>query len=165
MANVENNTDTCYVNISDSNPYLLEIYIPLSISDTSLFEDMLTYVLPAGMSYRIIRQLTINVPEAEEELWFNLSDLQGESTSPNIIIKRNNQTIASQVLQARNSGEMEQSSQLSAGRIEDMSIVKYQGDTIIDEYVKDDKVQTQEETFTESIEQVYPADNNTNNGE
>lgn len=159
LANVENNTDVCYVSISESNPYLLNIYIPLSISDTSLFEDMLTYVLPAGMSYRLIRQLTVNAPETEEEVWFNLSDLRGEPTSAKIKINTNNQTIASQVLQAGDVKEIEQSTQLGVGRIEDMSVVKFESDEVTKTYVTEE----QQDTFNENTEQIF--DNDTTNGE
>lgn len=46
--------------IDKDNPQLLNIYIPQSVTDTSLVEDMLLYILPAGMSYRIIKETRVN---------------------------------------------------------------------------------------------------------
>ena len=95
LANVEANTDTYYWGISEDNPYLLNIYLPLSMTDTSLFEDMLTYVLPAGMSYRIIKELLLPVDTLEDI--FYLGNEQGS-----IKILRNTQVHADQLTTTEN---------------------------------------------------------------
>ena len=51
--NINESMDYSYVNGQ------LVLYIPVSLTDTSLLEDLLTYVLPAGISYTIVKELKV----------------------------------------------------------------------------------------------------------
>lgn len=46
----------------DSETSTLQIYVPLALKDTNLLNDLLDYILPAGMGYEIIKQLALAVP-------------------------------------------------------------------------------------------------------
>ena len=78
LVNVENENDEAHAEVDMNNSYLLNIYMPLSISDTSLFEDMLKYVLPAGMSYRLVRENPIK-KEINDVIYLE-SDLVGPAS-------------------------------------------------------------------------------------
>ena len=53
---------------SEQKGYLLEITIPSELIDTALFIDLLPYILPAGMSYRVVRK-----SEKQDELSTDLN--------------------------------------------------------------------------------------------
>ena len=59
ISNVEETEFNCYSEINSLNPYVLDVYIPLEVKDIKLIEDVLDYILPAGMSYTLIRQQVI----------------------------------------------------------------------------------------------------------
>ena len=56
LANVENVKEACIVKTSDEDPYCLDIFVPSSVQNTELFEDILDYILPAGMTYHLYKQ-------------------------------------------------------------------------------------------------------------
>lgn len=62
LLNAEGITDEMTIGKNDSDPFALDIYVPQDLSDTNLLEDVFDYVLPAGMSYNIIRELKLRIP-------------------------------------------------------------------------------------------------------
>ncbi len=60
LLNSEGVTEAFGYNIDELNPYLLQIYIPPSLSDINLLKDLLVYVLPAGMTAEVVRASTQN---------------------------------------------------------------------------------------------------------
>jgi len=55
LLNSEGVTEAFGYNIDETNPYLIQIYIPPSLSDINLLKDLLVYVLPAGMMAEVVR--------------------------------------------------------------------------------------------------------------
>lgn len=117
LSNVENTKERCYREITDDDPYTLKIYLPLSISDTALFEDMLYYVLPAGMSYRIIKELVIENEPVRDELIVS-------NERATLKVKANYNLVASQVTQQATNEYIEKSTDHGLGRIEDMHVIR-----------------------------------------
>ncbi len=62
LLNAEGITDTMTIERKDNDPFTLDIYVPQDLSDTNLLEDVFDYVLPAGMSYNIIKELKLLIP-------------------------------------------------------------------------------------------------------
>jgi hypothetical protein len=62
LLNADGITDELTIEKNDSDPFALDIYVPQDLSDTNLLEDVFDYVLPAGMSYNIIRELKLKIP-------------------------------------------------------------------------------------------------------
>lgn len=60
LTNIENSAQHAEIIIDNDCPYILKVFIPEDISDTTLFEDVLNYILPAGMSCTIIQQIALN---------------------------------------------------------------------------------------------------------
>ena len=60
LNNIAGLTTKAYTAISDEDPYKIYIYTPSILDDTILLEDMINYILPAGMTYAIRRQSLIN---------------------------------------------------------------------------------------------------------
>ena len=60
LNNIAGLTTKAYIAISDEDPYKIYIYTPSILDDTILLEDMINYILPAGMTYAIRRQSLIN---------------------------------------------------------------------------------------------------------
>lgn len=58
LLNSEGVTEAFGYNIYEDNPFLIQIYIPPSLSDINLLKDLLTYVLPAGMTAEVVRAST-----------------------------------------------------------------------------------------------------------
>ena len=146
LGNVENTKDSYDYAIDKNNPYLLNIYLPLSISDTSLFEDMLYYVLPAGMSYRIIKELIIEETDTKTTMFIS-------SDRSNLKIERNYNIISSQITQPNMNPHMENSTDVGIGRLEDMHIIQHQPDT---EQLR------AEESDERDADKIYPSENNGN---
>lgn len=117
LESAENTTASCKYAV-DTDKCLLTIYLPLGISDTALLEDMLYYVLPAGMSYRIIKQPLIQ-NEPLKDVMFISSD---RST---LTLKANYNMTASQVTQFERNESIDKSTATGIGRIEDMHIIQY----------------------------------------
>ena len=63
--------------IEESNPYLINIFIPTALVDTTLLEDILDYIMPVGMSYSIIK--SINIKSANEDIYVTKSGLNASS--------------------------------------------------------------------------------------
>lgn len=57
LLNAEGIVDEMFIERNLDDKYVLNIYVPQTLSDTNLLEDIFDYVLPAGMSYTIIREL------------------------------------------------------------------------------------------------------------
>jgi len=55
LLNAEGIKEKFVVYQDEVNPYKLTAYIPQELSDINLFKDILTYILPAGMTVDIIR--------------------------------------------------------------------------------------------------------------
>lgn len=70
MLNSEGIADEAFISRSDSDPYAIDIYLPQTLSDASLLKDALDYVLPAGVSCRIIKELHL-AKSAETRLTTN----------------------------------------------------------------------------------------------
>ena len=117
LANVEGSTEAYYWTIDPNKPYLLNVFIPLSISDTSLFEDMLTYVLPAGMSYRIVKEILIETDELEDIMYF-------ANDKGLVRVEHGSTTIPSGIPQIGDyPNGIQNSSDAGSGRFEDTSVV------------------------------------------
>lgn len=138
LANVENTQESYQYTVDDDNPYVLNIYLPLSISDTSLFEDMLYYVLPAGMSYRIIKQLIIENKPSEDTVFI-------ASDRSTISLKTNYNLLSSQITQQEVNEYLEKSTSTGLGRIEDMHVIQYPRDEAIQVSVKKDQEESPED--------------------
>ena len=54
LANAQNIKETIEVSY-DASKYLLQVWVPESLKELALFEDTLDYILPAGLSYVIVR--------------------------------------------------------------------------------------------------------------
>lgn len=61
LLNAEGIADEMAIETNDNDQFALNIYVPQDLSDTNLLEDVFDYVLPAGMSYNIIRELKLRV--------------------------------------------------------------------------------------------------------
>ena len=48
------------VQISEDDPYFIKIFISSELADTVLLEDLLDYIIPAGMSYTVIQSIILN---------------------------------------------------------------------------------------------------------
>jgi hypothetical protein len=55
-----------YFEIDPKDNHSITIYCPKGLSDITLLNDMLDYILPAGMSYNIIRQTKIVSDDAKD---------------------------------------------------------------------------------------------------
>lgn len=58
LLNSEGITEAFGYTIDESNPYLIQLFVPPALSDTNLLKDLLVYVIPAGMESQIIRAST-----------------------------------------------------------------------------------------------------------
>lgn len=63
ISNVQNIAEPIMVNVNDG---VLEVFVSEKISDLALFEDVLDYILPAGISCRIINASLITSTKTEE---------------------------------------------------------------------------------------------------
>ncbi len=125
LVNVENENDEAYAEVDMYDPYLLNIYMPLSIPDTSLFEDMLKYILPAGMSYRLVREVRVK-KEVEDYVYLE-SDLYGPDSKVAIQAIKGNEKFMSQLYDRPEEPAPDTMSDFTAvdpGRLEDMTILK-----------------------------------------
>ena len=125
LVNVENQKQDAYAEPDIENPYLLNIYMPLDISDTSLFEDVLFYILPAGVSYRLVKE--IRIPKEIQDVVYLESDLIGKSSRVAVHASQATELHMSQVREADNveSDEILQvSAEPEVGRLEDMTVVR-----------------------------------------
>ena len=123
LLNVEDEEDEADVRRDLDNPWLLNIYIPQTISDTSLFEDMLLYILPACMSYRIIKEERIN-KEATDVVYFE-SQLVGANSKIAVSAQTGKVLAISQLYNIEGQtvpAYLDTSTDVERGRIEDMSI-------------------------------------------
>lgn len=146
ILNVENTQDQKQQEIVvEEEDHLVIVYIPTDIPDLSLFEDVLTYILPAGVSYRIIREIVISAEDVETNL--------AVGNERNILrILSGSQFRASQVTStiqdthSDNHSQMIRSTDSGIGRIEDMTVV-------IPETYESDKLEQENK-------EEYPADEN-----
>ncbi len=122
IANVENTTEPYFYTIDAENPYLLKIYLPINISDTSLLEDILYYILPAGMTYRIIKELVI-----QNKTMLTKMGVSNERAT--LKVTGNYNMLASQVPQDGMNPYIVDSSGHGLGRIEDMHIIQVKDNT------------------------------------
>lgn len=53
---VQNIKESCVLSLDADDKYILNIYVPAKFSDLNLLNDILNYILPAGMEYNLIRQ-------------------------------------------------------------------------------------------------------------
>lgn len=60
LNHIERCDEECVVTRDAENPTLLNIYIPPKITDITLFEDILDYILPASLSYHIRKDQKIS---------------------------------------------------------------------------------------------------------
>lgn len=73
LANVENIHEVCEVTQDIHNSYNINIFIPSKVKNITLFEDVLNYILPAGMQYKIIRQNFVRNDDSKLETNFNFN--------------------------------------------------------------------------------------------
>lgn len=65
LISAEGITETIYIDeVSERNKLVL--YIPLELSDTNLLRDLLNYILPAGMSFELVKMLKRTVTNTTE---------------------------------------------------------------------------------------------------
>ena len=83
LLNAEGIVDEMFIERNLDDKYVLNIYVPQTLSDTNLLEDIFDYVLPAGMSYTIIRELHL-----EKEATTLLT------TSDKVTVYNNSNTVA-----------------------------------------------------------------------
>ena len=57
LCNIENSSTKAEIVTDTKDIYNLKVFIPQDISDTTLFQDILNYILPAGMSCTIIQEM------------------------------------------------------------------------------------------------------------
>jgi len=57
LLTAEGITEEVFVEQNPESPFILDIYLPQELKDTTLFKDLLSYLLPAGMSCNIIKEL------------------------------------------------------------------------------------------------------------
>lgn len=70
LLNAEGITDQMYIEKTEDDKYAIDVYVPQKLSDTNLLEDAFDYLLPAGMSYNVIRELHLE-KAAETTLFTN----------------------------------------------------------------------------------------------
>ena len=129
LVNVENEKEKAVAEVDFTDPYLLNIYFPTSISDTSLFEDVLTYILPAGMTYRIVNQEREKYDLPGDEVYLESDD------KAFITIKKATHTYMAQMHEGQKSADstLEESSIPERGRIEDVLIPRVEKDTDVED--------------------------------
>ena len=131
LANVENYSGTLNAVISEENPYLLQLFVPAEITDLSLFEDTLKYVIPAGMSYIIIRQELITTIDPITDSYHNVDTV---SVFEN---KRHHSYEYSQVMKIDSETDLPKESDIALGRLDDTIVSPYDADNI-GNYVKNE---------------------------
>lgn len=144
LLNVENETSEAFVEVDLENPYLLNVFLPANIKDISLFEDVLFYILPAGMSYRIVNEAHIQ-KYADDTIYFE-SEFIGKSQEIAVKADVANALNMSQLHDSQvdpTISSLTDSTKVERGRMEDMTIVAF-GEN-----------ETQEE-MNSDIEQIYP---------
>lgn len=57
LVGAEGIKETIYVDIKESNPTNITLFVPQELSDLNLLKDLLTYILPAGTTCQIIKTL------------------------------------------------------------------------------------------------------------
>ena len=126
LLNVEDESEEAHVEVDLHNPYLLNIFLPTSVTDTSLFEDMLLYLLPAGMSYRIVKEVRIK-NQATDKVYFE-SELIGKQSVVAVKAQAGKALYVSQLHDSQDGTHSEETLQTSAkaerGRMEDMLLPK-----------------------------------------
>lgn len=60
LLNAEGITDEAFIEKSEEDNYSIVVYVPQSLSDVSLLKDVLDYTLPAGITYKLVRELHLN---------------------------------------------------------------------------------------------------------
>lgn len=60
LANIAGVKSGCVTRYHEDT-YILDVYLPEDITDASLFEDVINYIIPAGISYNIIRELPTEI--------------------------------------------------------------------------------------------------------
>lgn len=63
LLNSQGITKAAQIVVYKDTPYTITIYIPSKLVDTTLLEDILDYIIPAGMSYTIIGSVNIEPEE------------------------------------------------------------------------------------------------------
>ena len=128
LANTENNADRFIVNINEEvDPYNLLIYIPLDVKDTTLCEDVLKYILPAGMSYTIISQLLLDIDPIITK--FTLEEGEVNNFISNSIVKAgivknvSHSAKTAQILRA-DYADLPLQSDAETGRLDNMTIIR-----------------------------------------
>lgn len=154
LANVENIPDQFETSIDIDNPYLLYVYIPLTVKDTTLFEDVLNYVLPAGMSYSIVSQLLYKADLIADKYKYNKDEKAKNFVSKNLIsagITKDTQHSAKtgQLLQM-DEAELPTPSDVEVGRIDDITVIRV-NDSYIDSVLADTVKENQESTYAYKI--------------
>lgn len=56
LTNVYNSNTTCYAEMSTDDRNVLRVFIPENITNTTIFKDVLNYILPAGIVCDVISQ-------------------------------------------------------------------------------------------------------------
>lgn len=128
LANTENNADKFIVDINtEVDPYNLLIYIPLDVKDTTLFEDVLKYILPAGMSYTIISQLLLDIEPITTKFTLKEGDvtnfISNSIVKAGIVKNVSHSAKTAQILRA-DYADLPLQSDTETGRLDNMTIVR-----------------------------------------
>ena len=58
--------ETVHIKIDPENPTSIKLYAPEELSDMNLLKDLLNYILPAGMTYQIVKILKTTMQTSTE---------------------------------------------------------------------------------------------------
>lgn len=81
LANISNSASKCYVDLNENEPYKISVYIPENVYGRTLFEDVLNYILPAGIICDVKNQESIQ-SIAEVIIPFDSHSIEVESITP-----------------------------------------------------------------------------------
>lgn len=81
LANISNSNSRCYVNLDESEPYKISVYIPENVYGKTLFEDVLNYILPAGIICDVKNQESIQAIN-EVIIPFDSHSIEVEAVNP-----------------------------------------------------------------------------------
>lgn len=137
IGNVQNTTEVFTITPSANDAQVLDIFVPASVEDINLIEDVLNYILPAGMGYRILRQSLV-----ETETYEDVYDLD---YMKDITVTTKHITQNSQVLQVQQTTPLPVNSDIDVGRIDNTIIaditdnVEGHATNVVSKYVKEEQ--------------------------
>lgn len=128
LSNVENSSEKFIVETDLKDPYNLLIYIPVTLTDTTLLEDVLDYILPAGMTYTIISELLLETNAIKDNECVVLENEVSNFVSENAItaglIRTADSSLRTGQVFRNVDAELPRQSDVEMGRIDNITVVR-----------------------------------------